>query len=82
MEDQSQSEEGDPLVPPVESAINLEIENDMQPNKETQQPYYFENVQYMDESAIEDAEINEPHLKKKKIIRKGGSKTRKREQKE
>lgn len=31
----------------------------------------------MDESAIEDMEENEHHLKKKKIVKKGGSKTRK-----
>ena len=41
MEDQSQSEEG---IPPVESAINLEIDNNLDSNKRSQQAFYFENV--------------------------------------
>lgn len=69
MEDQSQSEEG---VPPVESAINLEIDNNLDSNKRSQQAFYFENVQYMDESALEDVGENEHHLKKKKIVKKAG----------
>lgn len=73
MEDQSQSEEG---APPVESAINLEIDNNPDSHKQSQRAFYFDDAQYLDTSALEDLEQEEPHLKKKKIVRKGGSKPR------